>query len=83
MMNPLTDALRIQAVCDFQEGTDSSHLLQKAQPLGLLPTDREMPLPHSFIEMPRRMGSAFELVAPPGRPGTDGLSPQITQQALY
>lgn len=65
MMIPLTDALRIQAICDFQEGTDSSHLLQKAQHLGLLLTDREMPLPHTFIEMVRRMGSAFGLVAPP------------------
>jgi hypothetical protein len=62
---PLTDALRIQSLCDHQEGLDSTITLRQAQELGILLTDRDLPLPHSFIELVRRLGSAFGLLLPP------------------
>jgi len=62
---PLTDALRIQSLCDHQEGQDNTATLQQAQAMGILLTDRDLPLPHSFIELVRRLGSAFGLLLPP------------------
>lgn len=62
---PLTDALRIQSLCDHQEGLDSTATLRQAQDLGILLADRDLPLPHSFIELVRRLGSAFGLLLPP------------------
>ena len=62
---PLTDALRIQSLCDHQEGQDNTATLQQAQALGILLVDRDLPLPHSFIELVRRLGSAFGLLLPP------------------
>lgn len=62
---PLTDALRIQSLCDHQEGQDSTATLQQAQELGILLVDRDLPLPHSFVELVRRLGSAFGLLLPP------------------
>ena len=61
---PLTDALRIQALCDHQEGMDSTATLQEAQKTGILLADRDLPLPHSFIELVRKLGSAFGLLLP-------------------
>jgi len=62
---PLTDALRIQSLCDHQEGQDSTATLQQAQVLGILLADRDLPMPHSFIELVRKLGSAFGLLLPP------------------
>lgn len=62
---PLTDALRMQALCDHQEGRDTSSVLQNANALGLLLTERDMPLPHSFLHLVRKLGSAFGLIVPP------------------
>lgn len=67
---PLTDALRIQSLCDHQEGLDNTAILQQAQELGILLVDRDLPLPHSFIELIRRLGSGFGLLLPP-TPNTD------------
>lgn len=62
---PLTDALRIQALCDHQQGEDSTATLKQAQELGILLVDRDLPLPHSFTELVRKLGSAFGLILPP------------------
>ncbi len=70
---PLTDALRIQSLCDHQEGQDSTATLQQAQALGILLADRDLPLPHSFIELVRKLGSAFGLLLPP-LPNTDSAT---------
>ncbi|HIJ90297.1 MAG: hypothetical protein OEV89_05960 [Desulfobulbaceae bacterium] len=67
---PLTDALRIQALCDHQEGLDSTATLRQAQEQGILLADRDLPLPHRFIELVRRLGSGFGLLLPP-LPATD------------
>lgn len=65
MRIPLTDALRIMTLCDFQEGTDNPELLKRANDYGILLVDREMPLPNKFIELIRRLGEAFGLIIPP------------------
>jgi hypothetical protein len=70
---PLTDALRIQSLCDHQEGQDSTATLRQAQTLGILLADRDLPLPHRFIELVRRLGSGFGLLLPP-QPDTDGAT---------
>ena len=61
---PLTDALRIQFLCDAQEGIDSSHVLHRANELHILIPDREAPLPARFVSLVRRLGTASELLTP-------------------
>ena len=65
MKIPLTDALRMQALCDLQEGLDSNELLSQAQDLELLLGDRDLPLPHNFMDLARKLGATFKLVIPP------------------
>lgn len=65
MRIPLTDALRIQVLCDHQEGIDNSSVLEHAQKMGILLIDRELPLPHSFMNLVRKLGSAFGIIIPP------------------
>lgn len=62
---PLADALRVQTLCDNQEGIDSSHVLKQADILGVLPPDRELPLPSAFMETVRKLGSDHKLIIPP------------------
>lgn len=60
---PLTDALRVQFLCDAQEGVDSSHVLVRANELRILIPDREAPLPARFVALIRRLGAALDLLA--------------------
>ena len=62
---PLTDALRTQVICDFQEGEDNQQLLELANKRGLLLAKRDLPMPNSFVEMVRRLGSSFGIIVPP------------------
>lgn len=62
---PLTDALRTAVLCDFQEGLDTSPLLQQAQECGILLADRDLPLPNHFIDLVRRLGTAKGILQPP------------------
>lgn len=64
MRIPLTDALRVQFLCDHQEGIDSSHILTQAKQLGILITDRDAPLPAKFMGLVRKLGSSFDLLQP-------------------
>lgn len=59
---PLTDALRIHVICDYQEGIDSSSILVRAQELGILISEREMPLPKNFLNMVRKLGKSISLL---------------------
>ncbi len=59
---PLTDALRIQFLCDHQEGKDSGDVLEKARSLGILLTERELPLPAKFIHMVRKIGASVNIL---------------------
>jgi hypothetical protein len=61
---PLTDALRIQFLCDSREGIDSHAVLSRARDLGVLIVDREIPLPKTFMNQVRRLGVAYNLLVP-------------------
>lgn len=61
----LTDALRIQTLCDHQQGMDSGETLARAKNLGFLIEAREIPLPSSFMKMVRKLGEQHKLVIPP------------------
>lgn len=65
MRIPLTDALRMQALCDHQQGIDSTATLVRAKKLGVLVVERDLPLPSTFLHLVRKLGSAFGLLAPP------------------
>ncbi|MDP2104750.1 MAG: hypothetical protein Q8J76_02055 [Desulfobulbaceae bacterium] len=55
----LTDALRTMVLCDYQEdGRDTSLVLERAREWGILLSERELPLPNSFIDLVRRLGTA-------------------------
>lgn len=59
---PLTDALRVQFLCDYQEGIDSSHMLAQAKQQGILIVDRDAPLPARFMTLVRKLGHSFDLI---------------------
>lgn len=61
----LTDALRIQVLCDSQEGHDSSTTLTNASQFGILVQDREIPLPSTFMTIVRTLGEQNQLIVPP------------------
>ena len=61
---PLTDALRVQFLCDSQEGLQNEAALKSAQDLGILITDRAVPLPKNFMILVRRIGQAYGLIEP-------------------
>ncbi|MCP4343676.1 MAG: hypothetical protein GY799_33575 [Desulfobulbaceae bacterium] len=60
----LTDALRIQTLCDHQEGGDSSVTLLRAKELDFLREEREIPLPSSFMSSVRELGKRHNLLVP-------------------
>ena len=62
MRIPLTDALRVQFLCDHQEGIDSSQVLTRANHAGILMIEREAPLPAKFMALARKLGSSFDLL---------------------
>jgi hypothetical protein len=61
----LTDALRIQTLCDHQEGGDSSATLLRAKELDFLMEERDIPLPSSFMTAVRELGERHNLLLPP------------------
>lgn len=65
MRIPLTDALRIQFLCDRQEGIDSSAILFRAKELQILLVDREVPLPARFLDLVRKLGGACNFLVQP------------------
>ena len=68
---PLTDALRMLALCDLQEKKDSGNnarLLTRAADIGLLTPERELPLPSTFMAMARSFGDAHRLIITPALP---------------
>jgi hypothetical protein len=65
MRIPLTDALRILVLCDYQEGVDSANLLVMSKEYGILLVEREMAMPNKFIELTRKIGESFGLLTPP------------------
>lgn len=65
MMVPLTDALRVQVLCDRQEGIDSLSILLHANALKILLVPREIPLPAQFLTLVRELGKEYDLLLPP------------------
>jgi hypothetical protein len=61
----ITDALRIQTLCDNQMGKDSTTCLTRADELGILIREREIPLPSTFMTMVRTLGEQHGLIIPP------------------
>ncbi len=63
---PLTDALRVQFLCDSHEGVEGDEaVLTRARDLGVLITERDVPLPRTFLTLVRRLGSAAGVLVPP------------------
>ena len=65
MVPHITDALRIQVLCDNQENKESSHILLKALDYGYLDEKRPAPLPSTFMTSVRELGKAHGVVVPP------------------
>jgi len=65
MRIPLTDALRMQSLCDQMDEVEGKSYLKTAQEAGILIDERDLPMPNSFMDMVRRMGKAFGLIIPP------------------
>ncbi|MCG6893278.1 MAG: hypothetical protein LJE65_06700 [Desulfobacteraceae bacterium] len=60
----LTDALRMQFLCDSHEGVDSSAILSRADAMGILIMDREVPLPKTFLNLIRTLAVADGILSP-------------------
>lgn len=58
----ITDALRMQAICDNQEGKHSLGSLLIARELGLLVEDRGLPLPSTFMLSVRNLAAAHGII---------------------
>lgn len=71
----ITDALRIQTLCDNQEGNNSPDILVRAKELGILVEEREVPLPSTFMTGVRLLGEEHNLIIPPVQitPEQDGI----------
>lgn len=60
----LTDALRVQFLCDSREGIDSQSVLARANALGILLVDRDIPLPKFFMNLVRKLGVSHQILDP-------------------
>jgi hypothetical protein len=65
LMHRITDALRIQVLCDSQEGEDSAAVLEQAKKFGILIENSEVPLPSTFITRIRQLGEEHGLTVAP------------------
>ncbi|GAB4344507.1 MAG: hypothetical protein Kow0089_21090 [Desulfobulbaceae bacterium] len=66
----LTDALRMQTICDHEEGVHTLPTLLRARALGVLQEERAVPLPSTFMLAVRKLGAENGLIQPmaPGNP---------------
>lgn len=60
----LTDALRMQTLCDHEEGINSLPTLLRARAVGLLQEERTIPMPSTFMLAVRKLGSSQGLLEP-------------------
>ena len=58
----LTDAMRMQTICDNHEGIHSIPCLLMAKELGLLDEERVLPMPSTFMIAVRKLGAEYGLV---------------------
>jgi len=64
MVPYLTDALRMQTLCDHEEGINSLPTLLRARAVGLLQEERTIPMPSTFMLAVRQLGSEHGLLEP-------------------
>jgi len=62
LLGHLTDALRMQTICDNQEGVHSIPTLLRARVVGILQEDRTLPMPSTFMISIRNLGARYGLV---------------------
>lgn len=74
----ITDALRVQTICDNQEGNDDTGVLQTAEALGMLVKDRNVPLPSAFMTLVRGLGEQYQLIMAPVQ-----ISPEDDQSLAH
>lgn len=68
----LTDALRIQTLCDSHEGDgDNTGVLDAADRRGILLKERDIPLPSVFMTLVRGLGEQYQLIIPPVQISTE------------
>ena len=58
---PLTDALRVQFICDSREGFENPAILNQGQELGMLLVERDFPLPDHFMNLARSLGEISDI----------------------
>jgi len=73
----ITDALRIQTLCDHQEGNDSSQNLVRAKEYGFLVEDRDIPLPSFFMTLTRSLGEKHQLIIAPTQIAPEHDAPTV------
>lgn len=74
----ITDALRVQTLCDNQEGLGNNNSLAVADKLGILLADRDMPLPSTFMTLVRDFGEQHQLIIPPAH-----IPPESDQSLVH
>ena len=81
----ITDALRVQTLCDSQEGKEDATVLAAADKCGILIKDRDVPLPSVFMTLARGLGQKYQLIIPPGTDQQRGRHPDplIPDSAFY
>lgn len=60
----LTDALRMQTLCDHEEGINSLPTLLRAREFGVLQQERAVPMPSTFMIAVRQLGATHGLLRP-------------------
>lgn len=73
----ITDALRVQTLCDSHEGLDDTDVLEAADKIGILLKDRDIPLPSVFMTFVRGLGEQYQLVTPPAQISAEDDSAMI------
>ncbi len=62
LVSHLTDAMRMQTICDNHEGIHSLPCLLMAKELGLLDAERVLPMPSTFMIAVRKLGAEYGMV---------------------
>lgn len=57
LLGIVTDALRMQVICDNQEGVNTLPTLLRAKAVGVLQEERVLPMPSTFMLAVRTLGS--------------------------
>ena len=64
ILSPLTDALRMQTLCDHEEGVNTLPTLLRVRALGVLQEERPIPMPSTFMIFIRQLGAKHGVLEP-------------------